>query len=194
MKQASKFLFATALTALLAACGGGSSSESSTFTVTRTWEGTTYSCPTQSAYDICRAGSCGQCTCTVGCDASAPMALLAVQMTPQALTVEEPGALRLQLSNGAGVNQTVAFTLNYPAGEVSSSGFAFSAPCTTSALSVGGQSLAATVVVPANTASCTFEVQKRFAQAANPVVFTLSGLDKVELDGALPSVTVTAVP
>jgi hypothetical protein len=55
---------------------------------------------------------------------------------------------------------------------------------------LGGQSFVATVVVPANTAACTFEVQKRFTAAASPVQFTLTGLDKVELEGSLPSVTV----
>lgn len=185
-----KPILVLALTSLLAACGGGGGS-SSTFTVTRNWEGTTYSCPSQSSYDVCRAGDCSQCTCTVGCSAAAVKAKLRVSMTPATLAVEQPGALTLTLGNSAAVNQTVSFTLNYPAGAVSSTGFAFSSPCTTSSLNAGGQSFIATVVVPANTSACTFEVQKRFTAAASPVQFSLTGLDKVELEGSLPSVTVT---
>lgn len=120
-----------------------------------------------------------------------PKARLVVQMTPATLKVDQPGALNLWLSNGSAEKQTVAFTLNYPSGAVSSSDIAFSAPCTTLALSMGGQSLAATVVVPASTERCMFEFQKRFTQEASPVVFTLSGLDRVEQGGALPSVTGT---
>lgn len=175
----------------LAACGGGGG-DSSSFTVTRSWEGTTYSCPTQATYDVCRAGSCTQCTCTIGCDASAPKAKLAVTMVPAALAVEQAGTLRLSLSNAASVNQTVSFKLGYPAGGVGYSALSFSAPCTTPALSVGGQSFTATVVVPANTLTCSFEVQKSFNAPVSPVVFALSDLDKVELQGSLPYVTVTA--
>jgi hypothetical protein len=174
----------------LAACGGGGNS--STFTVTRAWEGTTYSCPTQATYDVCRAGSCAQCTCTVGCDANAPKAKLTVTMAPAALTVDQAGALSMSLSNAASVSQTVAFQLNYPAGGVGYNSFSFSAPCTTPALSVGGQSFTATVVVPPNTLVCSFDVQKSFVAPANPVAFSLSNLDKVELQGSLPNVTVTA--
>ena len=174
----------------MTACGGGGG-DSSNFTVTRNWEGTTYSCPSQSTYDVCRAGDCSQCTCTVGCSANAAKAKLKITLTPATLAVDQPGTLTLALGNSAAVNQTVSFTLNYPAGGVGYSAFSFSAPCTTPALSVGGQSLIATVVVPANTTACTFEAQKRFAAAASPVQFTLTGLDKVELEGSLPNVTVT---
>ena len=174
----------------MTACGGGGG-DSSNFTVTRNWEGTTYSCPSLSTYDVCRAGDCSQCTCTVGCSANAAKAKLKVTLTPATLAVDQPGTLTLALGNSAAVNQTVSFTLNYPAGGVGYSAFSFSAPCTTPALSVGGQSLIATVVVPANTTACTFEAQKRFAAAASPVQFTLTGLEKVELDGSLPNVTVT---
>jgi hypothetical protein len=184
-----KPMLVLALASLLVACGGGGGG--STYTVTRNWEGTTYSCPSQSIYDVCRAGDCSQCTCTVGCDASAAKAKLKVTLTPATLAVDQPGTLTLALGNSAAVNQTVSFTLNYPAGGVGYSAFSFSAPCTTPALNVGGQSFIATVVVPANTTACTFEAQKQFTAAASPVQFTLTGLDKVELDGRLPNVTVT---
>jgi len=140
---------------------------------------------------VCRAGDCSQCACTVGCSANAAKAKLTVTMAPATLAVEQAGALTLSLGNSEAVNQTVKFTLNYPAGGVGYSAFSFSTPCTTPALSVGGQSFIATVVVPANTTACTFEVQKQFTAAASPVLFTLSDLDKVELQGSLPSVTVT---
>ncbi len=185
-----KPMLVLALASLLAACGGGGGS-SSTFNVTRNWEGTTYSCPSQSSYDVCRAGDCSQCTCTAGCSANAAKAKLKVTLAPAALAVDQPGTLTLALGNLAAVSQTVSFTLNYPAGGVGYSAFSFSAPCTTSALNVGGQSFTATVVVPANTTACTFEAQKRFTAPASPVQFTLTGLDKVELEGGLPSVTVT---
>lgn len=187
-----KFILCVAMVSYLSACGGGGGGGStSTYTVTRNWEGTTYSCPSQSSYDVCRAGDCSQCTCTVGCSATAVKAKLKVTMTPATLAVEQPGALTLALGNSAAVNQTVSFALNYPAGGVGYSTFSFSAPCTTNSLNVGGQSFIATVVVPANTTACTFDVQKRFSAAASPVQFSLSGLDKVELEGSLPSVTVT---
>jgi hypothetical protein len=179
-----------ALISLLTACGGGGGGSSSTFTVTRSWEGTTYSCPSKASYDVCTAGDCSQCTCTVGCSANAAKARLKVTLTPATLAVDQPGTLTLALGNSAAVNQTVSFTLNYPAGGVGYSAVSFSAPCTTPTLNVGGQSFVATVVVPANTTACTFEVQKRFTAAASPVQFTLTGLDKVELEGSLPSVTV----
>ncbi len=172
---------------LLAACGGGSSS---TFTVTNTLEGTTYSCPTQATYDVCRAGSCSQCSCTIGCDANAPKVKLAVTMTPASLAVDKEGDLRISLSSSATVSQTASFMLKYPAGGVGYSAVSFSPPCTTPSLSVGGQSFIATVVVPANTSSCTFDLRKQFSAAASPVVFELTNLNKVELQGALPSVTV----
>jgi hypothetical protein len=186
-----KPMLVLALASLLVACGGGGGDGGSTYTVTRNWEGTTYSCPSQSIYDVCRAGDCSQCTCTVGCDASAAKAKLKVTLTPATLAVGQPGTLTLALGNSAAVNQTVSFTLNYPAGGVGYSAFSFSAPCTTPALNVGGQSFIATVVVPANTTACTFEAQKQFTAAASPVQFTLTGLDKVELEGSLPNVTVT---
>lgn len=192
MKKPSNFFIATALTALLAACGGGGS-ESSSFTVTRTWEGTTYSCPTQSAYDVCSAGNCGQCTCTVGCDASAPKVKLAVSMTPGTVPVNQPGVLRLALNNTATVNQSVRFTLNTPAGQVFNSAGWFTSPCSTLELNLGGQSVAATVMVPASS-SCSMDLQKRFSEVAGSAAFSLSGLDKVVLDGALPTVAVTAAP
>jgi len=178
----------------LAACGGGGGSDSSLFNVTRSWEGTTYSCPNQATYDVCRAGDCSQCTCTIGCDANAPKAQLTVAMTPAALTVDQAGALLLNLSNPASVNQTVSFNLSYPVGQVGYNTLSFTAPCITTALSVGGQSFTATVVVPANTVGCNFAVQKRFEAPASPVAFSLSNLDKVELQGSLPNVTVTVAP
>jgi hypothetical protein len=180
--------FACLCVLFLAACGGGSSS--STFTVTNTLEGSTYSCPTQATFDVCRAGSCSQCTCTIGCDANAPKVKLAVTMTPASLAVDQEGDLRMSLSSSAAVSQTASFTLKYPAGGVGYSAFTFSSPCTTTSLSVGGQSFIATVVVPANTPSCTFNVRKQFSAAANPVVFELTNLNKVELQGVLPSVNV----
>ena len=173
---------------LLAACGGGS--DSSTFTVTNTLEGTTYSCPTQATYDVCRAGSCSQCSCTIGCDAKAPKVKLAVTMTPASLAVDQEGDLRMSLSSAATVSQTASFMLKYPAGGVGYSAVSFSPPCTTPSLSVGGQSFIATVVVPVNTSSCTFDLRKQFSAVANPVLFELTNLNKVELQGTLPSVTV----
>lgn len=175
---------------VLAACGGGGG-DSSTFTFTRSLEGTTHSCPSQAALDVCRAGDCGQCTCTVGCDANAPKVKLAVTMSPTTLAVEEQGTLTLALSSAAAVSQTARFTLNTAAGGAQYSAVAFTEPCITTSLSVGGQSIVASVIVPANTASCTFTMQKAFISAASPAALSLSGLDKVELDGALPSVTVT---
>lgn len=183
-------MLSLALASLLVACGGGGGG-TSTYTVNRSWEGTTYSCSNQSTYDVCRAGDCSQCTCTVGCSANAAKAKMTVTMAPAALTLDQAAALTLSLGNSDAVNQTVKFTLNYPAGGVGYSAFSFSAPCTTPALSVAGQSFVATVVVPANTKACSFEVQKRFTATANPVLFTLSDLDKVELQGSLPNVTVT---
>jgi len=116
---------------------------------------------------------------------------LAVSMSPTTLAVGQQGTLTLRLSSNAKVNQTARFTLNYPAGRVQSNAFAFLAPCTSPSLSMGAQSFVASVVVPANTASCTFTVQKVFDSSASSAVMSLSDLDKVELDGALPSVTVT---
>lgn len=47
-------------------CGGGSSS-SSTFDGTLTnGDGQTFKCTSQSAFDACNAGNCGQCTQTAG--------------------------------------------------------------------------------------------------------------------------------
>ena len=184
-------IFSYLIFILLAACGGGGSGgNSSSFIVTSTLEGTTYSCPTQATYDACRAGSCSQCTCTVGCDPNAPKARLAVTMTPTTLPVDEPGNLGLSLSSSASVSQTVSFALKYPSGGVGYSAFSFTAPCTTTSLSVGGLSFNATVVVPANTTGCTFDFQKQFSATASPVVFELTNLDKVELLGTLPVVSV----
>ena len=189
MNRYLKTLFALVALTILAACGGG---DSSSFTVNRSWEGTNYSCPTQATFDVCRAGDCAQCTCTMGCSANAAKVKLKVTLALATLAVDQPGTLTLALGNSAAVNQTVSFTLNYPVGQVSYSTLSFSAPCTTPVLSVAGQSFNATVVVPANTSSCTFEVQKRFTTAASPVQLTLIDLDKVELEGSLPSVTVTS--
>jgi hypothetical protein len=189
MNRYLKTLFVLVTFTVLAGCGGGG--DGSSFTVNRSWEGTTYSCPTQATFDVCRAGDCAQCTCTVGCTANVAKAKLKVTLEPATLAVDQPGTLTLALGNSATVNQTVSFTLNYPMGQVSYSTMSFSAPCTTPVLSVGGQNLTATVVVPANTNSCTFEVQKRFTTAASPVQLILTGLDKVELDGSLPNITVT---
>ena len=191
MNHKLKTLLALITVTVLSACGGGGGGETSTFTVTRSLDSTTYSCPTQATFDVCRAGDCGQCTCTVGCDANAPKVKLAVSMSPTTLAVDQQSTLHVQLSSNATVYQTARFTLNYAAGGVQYSAAAFSAPCTTLSLSVGGQSIVASILVPANTASCTFTVQKAFASSASPAVMSMSGLDKVELDGSLPSVTVT---
>ena len=111
-------------------------------------------------------------------------------MTPASLAVDQEGDLRMSLSSSATVSQTASFTLKYPAGGVGYSAVTFSSPCTTPSLSVGGQSFIATVVVPANTSSCTFDLRKQFSAVANPVLFELTNLNKVELQGTLPSVTV----
>lgn len=178
-------------TLILAACGGGGAV--SNFTVTHTWDGTTYSCPTQTAYDQCGADSCAACTCTVGCDASAPNAKLKITMTPSTLLVNQQGSLTLQLSNAASVKQTVKFNLVTPAGGVGySTTVPFSGGCNTLSHSIGSKSITATVVVPANTVlPCEFVLRKSFTTAANPVVFSLEGLEKLELNGTLPVVTVT---
>ena len=173
---------------LLSACGGGD--DRASFIVTRTPDGKSFNCPSQSAFDICRAGSCSQCKCFDGCSSSAPQAKLAVTMSPTTLAVDQPGDLRLRLSSAAASSQTVSFTLRYPLGGVNQSAVAFSSPCTTPTLSVGTQSIVAVVVVPANTASCTFELRKQFSAAANPVSFELTNLSLVELEGALPNVIV----
>jgi hypothetical protein len=55
---------------------------------------------------------------------------------------------------------------------------------------VGGKSIAASVLVPANTASCTFTAQKRFTSLVSQAALSLSGLEKIELDGSLPNVSV----
>jgi len=183
-----KTLFALATLTLLAACGGGG--DGSSFTVNRSWEGTTYSCPTQATFDVCRGGDCAQCTCTVGCDANAPKVKLAVSMSPSTLPINQPGTLNLTLNNTARVNQTVRFTLNTPAGQVFNSAGWFSSPCDTLDLNLGSQSVVAAVMVPASS-SCSMDLQKRFTSTASPAAISLSDLDKVELDGALPSVTVT---
>lgn len=179
-------------TLILAACGGGGGVESN-FTVTRTWDGTTYSCPTQTAYDQCSADNCTQCTCTVGCQTNAPKAKLKVDMSPNTLQANQQGTLTLKLSNDASVKQTVKFNLVTPAGGVGySTSVPFSGGCNTLAHSIGSKSISATVVVPASTtAPCEFVLRKSFTTAANPVVFSLDGLEKLELDGALPVVTVT---
>jgi hypothetical protein len=170
----------------LSACGGRVDG----VVVGRTPDGKLFRCLSQSDVDICRAGSCSQCICFDGCSSSAPQAKLAVTMSPATLAVDEPGDLRLRLSSAAASSQTVSFTLRYPQGGVSQSAVAFSSPCTTPTLSVGAQSIVAVVVVPANTASCTFELRKQFSAAANPVSFELTNLSLVELEGALPNVTV----
>lgn len=190
MNHLSKYLFTAALFVLLSACGGGGG-DSSSFTVTRSLGGTTHSCPTQAAFDACSTGDCGQCTCTVGCDPNAPKVKLAVTMAPNTLAIDQPGTLSFGLSNSGAVSQAVKFTLNYPMGQVGYNVIAFSSPCITYALNVGGQSFVTTVIVPANTTSCSFEMQKRFTAAASPVLWTLTDLSKVELQGSLPSVTVT---
>ena len=189
MKLVLKALSCLSIT-FLVACGGGGS-DSTAYTVTSSSEGTSYSCPTKAKYDACTAGSCTQCTCISGCDVNAPKAKLKVAMAPTALTLDQPAALSFTLSNDASVNQTVAFSLSYPAGTVTSSAVAFSSPCITSSLSVGAQKVAATVTIPAKTLTCTFEVKKRFSEVANPVLFSLSNLDKLELEGLLPIVSVT---
>jgi hypothetical protein len=183
-----KTLFVLVTFTVLASCGGGG--DGSSFTVNRTWEGTTYSCPTQTAFDVCRAGNCVQCTCTVGCDANAPKVKLAVSMSPSTLPVNQPGTLRLGLSNTANVNQTVRFTLNTPAGPVFNSAGWFSTPCDQLDLNLGSQSVVAVVMVPASS-SCSMDLQKRFTAPASPAAMSLIDLDTVELDGGLPSVTVT---
>jgi hypothetical protein len=188
MSRYLKALFALVTLTLLAACGGGGDGNS--FTVNRTWEGTTYSCPTQATFDVCRAGNCTQCTCTVGCDTNAPKVKLAVSMSPSTLPVNQPGTLRLALRNTATVNQTVRFTLNSPAGPVFNCSGWFSTPCDQLELNLGSQSVVAAVMVPANS-SCSMDLQKRFTAPASSAAMSLSDLDKVELDGALPSVTVT---
>jgi hypothetical protein len=150
-----KPMLVLALASLLVACGGGGGDGSSTYTVTRNWEGTTYSCPSQSIYDVCRAGDCSQCTCTVGCDASAAKAKLKVTLTPATLAVDQPGTLTLALGNSAAVNQTVSFTLNFLAGGLGYGAFSFSVPCTTPALNAGVKNFIATVVVQAHATACT---------------------------------------
>jgi hypothetical protein len=57
-------------------------------------------------------------------------------------------------------------------------------------LNLGSQSVVAAVMVPANS-SCSMDLQKRFTAPASPAAMSLSDLEKIELDGALPSVTVT---
>jgi hypothetical protein len=188
MSRYLKALLALVTLTLLAACGGGG--DGSSFTVNRTWEGTTYSCPTQAKFDVCRAGDCAQCTCTVGCDANAPKVKLAVSMSPSTLPVNQPGTLRFVLNNTAKVNQTIRFTLNTPAGLVFNSAGWFSTPCDQLDLNLGSQSVVAAVMVPANS-SCSMDLQKRFTAPASPAAMSLSDLEKIELDGALPSVTVT---
>lgn len=190
MRPYLKTLFTFIAVTLLAACGGGGA-DTSTFTVTRSLEGTTYSCPTQATFDVCRAGECGQCTCTIGCDANAPKVKLAVSMSPTTLAVDQESTLTLRLSSNATVSQTARFTLNYADGGAQYGAVAFTAPCITTSMNVGGQSIVASVLVPANTSSCTFTVQKRFTSPASPATLSLSSLEKVELDGSLPNVTVT---
>ena len=189
MSRYLKTLLALVTATVLAACGGGG--DTGTFTVTRSLESTTYSCPTQATFDVCRASDCGQCTCTIGCDANAPKVKLAVSMSPTTLAVDQESTLTLRLSSNATVKQTARFTLNYADGGAQYSALAFTAPCITTSLSVGGQSIVASVLVPANTASCTFTIKKRFTSPASPATISLSSLEKVELDGALPNVTVT---
>lgn len=114
-------------------------------------------------------------------------------MSPSTLPVGQPGTLRLGLNNAATVNQTVRFTLNTSAGQVFNSDGWFTSPCNTLELALGSQSVAATVMAPAK-ALCSVDLQKRFAEESSAVMFSLSGLDKVVLDGALPTVSVTAAP
>ena len=191
MKLFFKNLIALFSLSLLVACGGGN--DGGTFSFSDVTRGTSYSCPTQAALDVCAAGDCAQCTCTLGCsDPTVANAKIKVTMSTTTLTVNQPGTLTLDLSNAESTSQTVVFTLNYPAGPVSYSATDFSGSCTASSLSIGGLEISATVTVPANTDSCTFAVQKQFTQAANPVSFTLTNLDNVELDGSVPSLTVTA--
>lgn len=193
-----KNLITLALSTLfLAACGGGGGGVETNFTITRNWDGTTYSCPTQSAYDQCKADVCTQCTCTVGCEVGAAKVKLKVSMTPSTLKVNQQGDLTLQLSNSASVKQTIKFSLATPSGGVGyTTNFGnapFSAGCNTLDQSLGGKAVGFRVVVPAsNTANpCVLTLRKSFTEPANPVVFSLEGLDRVELDGSLPLVTVT---
>ncbi len=179
---------------LVSACGGGGGGDSTdkVFTVGNS-DGTKYSCSTQATYDQCIAGSCNLCTCTVGCDTTGTLVKLGVTMTPTTLKLNEQADLTLTLTNKAAVAQTVKFKLLTATGPAGYNlAVPFSNGCKTTSQIIGGNSISATVVVPANNVvlPCEFKLKKSFTVTGSPVAFTLEGLDKLELDGSLPVVNV----
>lgn len=177
---------------VLVGCGGGGGGGSKSFTVENTATGTTHSCPAEAAFNACSTGDCGQCTCTVGCDANAPLVTLAVTMAPGSLEVGQDGDLTLKVNNPASVSQVVEFELNMPAGTLTSFGIGFNGVCGNLSFTTGASGIKARTIVPSG-ATCEYRAGKRFVAAAAPVGFTLTGLTRIALQGSLPSVTVTAI-
>lgn len=76
MKKQAKFLFATALTALLAACGGGGGSNEGPSSATISVGSSTYVCKSQEALQDCYQSECSACTCLNGCAAGPAEAIV----------------------------------------------------------------------------------------------------------------------
>jgi hypothetical protein len=181
---------------MLAACGGGGGGDTTqnTFTFNNNTDGTSFSCPTKATLDQCTAGSCGECTCTKGCASSSTKVKLSVILADTNLKLNQQTDLTLKLDNKADVAQTVKFKLVTPSGPVGYSvAVPFSNGCKTLSQTIGGNTIAATVVVPANNSvlACEFKLRKTFTVTGSPLAFTLEDLDKVELEGSLPVVNVT---
>ena len=190
-------------TLMLVACGGGGggndSSDNNTntntqnvFTFNNNTDGTSFSCPSKATLDQCTAGSCGQCTCTKGCTST--KVKLSVILADTNLKLNQQTDLTLKLDNKADVVQTAKFKLLTPTGPA---GYSLSVPfsngCKTLSQTIGGNTIAATVVVPASNSvlPCEFKLRKTFTVTGSALTFTLEDLDKVELEGSLPVVNVT---
>lgn len=185
------------LTALaLAACGGGGGSEESNFTITRTLNGftTSYSCPSQTSFDACRADSCSACTCVSGCSNSTntPLARLLVTATPTDLPAGQSAAVVVTMRNPAAVPQTVAYRLDWPTGPVSYSAVGFSAGCTALSSQIGSTGLSVQALIDANTTACTWTFQKTPVAVGANQAFSLSNLSRIEVEGSLPALNVSA--
>lgn len=192
-KILSTIIFSVLLVSACGGGGGGGDTIEKVFTVNNI-DGTKYSCPTQTTFDQCGAGNCNLCTCTSGCDTTGTLVKLGVTMTPTTLKLSEQADLTLTLTNKAAVAQTVKFKLITASGPVGYSvAVPFSNGCKTTSQTIGGNTVAATVVVPANNVvlPCEFKLKKSFTVTGSPVPFSLEGLDKLELDGSLPVVNVT---
>jgi len=68
MKQIILAMFTLFAAVILAACGSGGESSDSSFSGTKTFGATSFSCSSESAQNSCTSStSCSSCTCTTGC-------------------------------------------------------------------------------------------------------------------------------